>query len=125
VSTNLYSQVAVAVNGAMLLEESKLSLQRNSGANPVFTLLRGFAGMSIGAGHIEADITSGVPIAGIEFDPGTRFKSMEPVEVTFYMADLRLTSKGFFTSDSFANGVNAETTHDLKFFGELASWEPV
>lgn len=121
-STELYTQCYVTINGKLLLEHASVSISRSSGAQPVTTVGRGFAGMSIGAPSLEIDVTNAVPVAGYEFNAQDEIESLEVVEIGLLAAGLALTSKGFIISDSFKHAVNSESTYDFKFHGNYAKF---
>lgn len=122
-ANTLYTNAAVAINGAMLLEEVSVNVARATGSQPIFTVLKGYAGESSGANTIEIDVTNAVPTADFEFDGGAVMESLQEVEITVYAAGKRLTSKGYIISDSFKHSANSESNYDFKFRGKYAKFE--
>lgn len=118
-----YSKALVLLNGTLLAEEASVSVRRSTGAQKVMTTAKGWAGMSLGAPMIEIDVSSAVPSADFEVDPGRFMKTLEIVELTVVAAGKQLTSKGIINEDSFKHSVNAESTLEFKFEGQYADWE--
>jgi hypothetical protein len=119
----IYTQALVLVDGTILAEEATVSLRRMTRSQEVFTVNKGYAGESPGAATLEIDVTSAVPAADFELDPGKFMKLLKSCEITIVAAGKQLTTKGFIIEDSFKHSVNAESTIDFKFRGQYASWE--
>lgn len=119
----LYTQAVVLVDGTILAEEATVTVRRMTRSQEIFTVNKGYAGESSGAPTLEIDVTSAVPAADFEVDPGKFMKLMKPLEITIVAAGKQLTSKGFILEDSFKHSVNSESTLDFKFRGSFASWE--
>ncbi len=122
-SSQLYTQVHVLINGALLMEHASVTINRDSGAQPVVTVGRGFAGLSIGAPQMTASVSNAIPVAGIEFDAGQHIKTLEVVEIGFLCAGLAMSTKGFITKDSIKHGASQESGYDFEFIGDFAELE--
>ncbi len=122
-ATDRYSNAFVTVNGRLLAEEASVTLTKNSGLNPVFTVAKGFAGMSQGAGTLEIDIESAVPSADFEFAPDAFIKSGSVIEVGVIMANRQTVAKGFIMSASYSHSVNAESKLSMKIMAGLEPFE--
>lgn len=119
----LYTNASVTVEGALLAEEVSLSIDRETRAQEVLTVHKGFAGLSPGAKILTATIDNAVPSSDFELDPSTYMDELRVVEVTFYVAGKSLTSKGFIIGDTFGHAVNTESKLNFKFVGEFAKWK--
>ena len=126
-SLQLYSQIEIFVNGSKLAEEAQISIERNTNAQVVNTVAKGFAGMAPGAAIMTIRVTNAVPSAGFEMNPGN-FMGMSSggalgvVELTFFAASQTLTTKGFITTDSLSHSVGAESKIEFTAMCEPADW---
>jgi hypothetical protein len=121
-SLQLYSLCTVYVDGALLAEEVSVSIDRESRAQEVLTVAKGFAGMSPGAAMMMITIDNAVPAAGFELNAGPAMKGLGVKELTLAMAGQTLTSKGFFVKDATSHAVNSESKLNISFVGEFADW---
>lgn len=64
-----YDKVTVYINGQLLVEEASVSLKASSGLNKVYTVQKGFAGVSKGAEEMSISISSAVPSENFEYLP--------------------------------------------------------
>lgn len=124
----LYSQCEVFLNGSKLAEEAQVSIERNTSAQVVNTVAKGFAGVSQGAQAMHVKITNAVPAVAFEINPGTFMGmisggSMQVVELTLFAAGQTLTAKGFVMNDSFSHAVNTESKLDFALICEPADWK--
>lgn len=118
----LYTLVSCYVDGTLLAEEVSVSIDRNTRAQEVLTVAKGFAGLSPGAAMMMITIDNAVPSADFELNPGPRMKALAVVELTLFAANRTLTTKGFFIEDSLSHAVNSESKLNIKFAGEMADW---
>lgn len=121
-STQLYTLCEVYWNGRKLCEEASVKLTRDSKAQPVSTVARGFAGMSPGAKDLTISVENAVPAAAFEFNPGETIAELQVGEITLFAAGKTLSSKGFITKDDFSHAVNSEAKLSFEFMGEFADW---
>lgn len=122
----VYTLATVYVDGALLTEESSVTVDRDARMQEVNTVAKGFAGMSPGAPIIRIDIENGVPARDFELNPGKYFVNpadIQVVEVTIFAAGRSLTTRGFITKDNFRHAVNAEARLSMNFIGEPADWQ--
>jgi hypothetical protein len=122
-STQLYSQVYVLINGKLLMEHANVSVNRDSGAQVVTTVGRGFAGVSLGAPQLTISVDNAIPISGFEFDAGQHIQTLEVVEIGLLCAGLALSSKGFILKDSIKHAVNQESGYSFEFIGDFSEFE--
>lgn len=64
-----YDKVTVYINGQLLVEEASVSLKATSGLNKVYTVQKGFAGVSKGAEEMSISVSSAVPADNFEYMP--------------------------------------------------------
>lgn len=122
----VYTLVTVLVDGALLTEESQVSVDRDSRAQEVATTAKGFAGFSPGAPITRIEVDNAVPSSDFELNPGKFFTTpgdLIPCEITLFAASRTLTSKGFVIKDTLRHGVNAEARISFSFVGEPADWQ--
>src|ERR1019366_2179867 len=101
----LSSLASVYINGKLLTEEASVGVDRDSKAQQVDTVAKGFAGMSPGAAQTMIEVDNGVPAADFELDPGAFILGLQVVEVTVFAAGRTLTVKGFIIKDNFNHAV--------------------
>ena len=121
-ATDLYAQATVLINGTVIAENTSVKITRDSKANVVETLGKGFAGVSVGAKMITVSVDNAVPSADFEFDPGKYIAELRVAELTIFVSNRTLTTKGFFLSDDFQSAVNSPSSLSFSFVGEYASW---
>jgi len=117
-----YTKATVYWNGTLLSEESSVTVKRVSGAQPVKTTAKGFAGMSPGAPMMTISIDSAVPAADFELNPGPVIENLEDGEITVFAGGRTLTSKGFITDDNFTHAVESQSKLSFEFTGQFADW---
>ena len=122
-AAQLYSNAAVYIQGALLLEATSVTVDRKTGAQPQLTLAGGFTGMSPGAPMIEISFANAVPAIGMEFDPGKVMKLLMTTAFTVFAANRSLTTTGFITEDSFKKAANSEAALDIKMTCVFAEWQ--
>ncbi len=123
-SNQLYTLAYVLIDGRLLTEHADMTLSRNSNAQPVNTVAKGFAGMSPGASTCEIDVTCAVPAADFEFDPGKHIDELANVEVGVIGPGGKVAvSKGYIVSDTFTHGTGKEASLSLKFHGSYPTWQ--
>ena len=124
----LYTQAEVFINGSKLAEEAQVSVERNTNAQVVNTVAKGFAGLATGAPVMNIKITNAVPAASFELNPGA-FMGMpsggglQVIEITLFGAGQTLTAKGFVMSDNLSHAVNTESKLEMSIIAEPADWK--
>lgn len=119
----LYSLAYVLVEGAILTEEASVTVNRATNSQPVNTVAKGYSGESPGAPSVEIQVSSAVPSADFEMNPGKYMAGLKEVEIGVLVAGKQLTAKGFIISDSFKHSVNNESTLDFTFRGAFSDYE--
>lgn len=120
---SLYSLAYVLVDGAILTEEASVTVNRATNSQAVNTVAKGYAGESPGAASVEIQVSSAVPSADFELDPGRFMKALKDVEIGVLVAGKQLTARGFIISDSFKHSVNSESMLDFNFRGGFAEYD--
>lgn len=121
--SQLYTQVYVTINGKLLLEHASMTLNRSSGAQPVNTVGRGFAGVSPGAPVSSITIENALPVAGFEFNAQDYLKELETVEIGLLAAGLAFTSEGFIMEDTLQHGVSSASGYSFQFMGDFSKFQ--
>jgi hypothetical protein len=122
-ATDKYSSAFVTIDGRLLAEEASVSITKHSGLNPVFTVLKGFAGVSQGAGTMEITIDNAVPSADFEFNPDGFLKSGSVIEVGVLMASKQTVARGFVMEATYHHSVNQESRLSFKVMTGLEVFE--
>jgi len=121
-STQLYTIAEVFVDGKKLMEEASVKVTRDTKAQPVNTVARGFAGMSQGSRELQISVESAVPSTDFEMNPAQYMNTTKAVTLTIRAAGRSLSSQGFITKDDFSHSVNSEAKLSFEFMGEYADW---
>lgn len=119
----LYTLAYVLVDGAILTEEASVTVNRATNSQAVNTVAKGYAGESPGAASVEIQVSSAVPSADFELDPGRFMKSLKDVEIGILVAGRQMTVRGFIISDSFKHSVGSESTLEFTFRGAFSDFE--
>lgn len=119
----LYSNAYVLLNGALLTQESSVSVEKKSNSTPTYTLAMGFAGLSQGAGIIEINIENAVPSKDFEFHPDLNVRTGEPVEIGIVMAGRQTLIKGFILNASYHHSVNDASKMSMSLICRYADFE--
>ena len=125
---SLYTQAEVFINGSKLAEEAQVSVERNTNAQVVNTVAKGYAGLAPGAPVMNIKITNAVPALAFELNHGafmgmTSGGGLQVLEVTIFAAGQTLTAKGFAMSDNFSHAVNTESKLEISLMCEPADWK--
>lgn len=119
----LYATGFVSVDSKILMEETAMSLTKKSGLNPVFTVAKGFAGMSQGATTVEIQIDGAVPSSDFEFMPDQYMRLGTVVDVTVVMAGRQSVHKGFITEANYSHSVNEASKLSMTILAQFSDFE--
>jgi len=118
-----YTKAIVYVDGGKLTQETKVTVRRTTGSQPVKTVAGGYSGESPGSAMVEITVDNAVPSADFELNPGAYMKSLASAEVTLFAAGSTLTSKGCIYEDNFSHGESQVASISFSFRGQFADWE--
>jgi hypothetical protein len=121
--SQLYTLAYVTVDGSILTEEASVTVNRATNSQAVNTVAKGYAGESPGAPSVEIQVSSAVPSADFEMNPGKYMKALKEVEIGVLAAGKQLTARGFIISDSFKHSVGAESSLEFSFRGAFVDFE--
>lgn len=113
------------LNGALLAEEMSVTLERDTKAIEIETVVKGLAGYSPGAARTTCDVECAVPVADFELNPGKYWSNNGTpvvVEWTLFAAGRTLTFKGWIPKDKFQHGVNQASKISFSAVGQYADW---
>ena len=119
----LYSNAFCTLDGKILSEEASISVEKKSGLMPVYTVPKGFAGMSQGAVYCEVTIECAVPAIDFEFNPDSYMRTAQVVEVGIVMANRQTVFKGFITDATYSHSANQESKLIIKIMTQFADFE--
>jgi len=106
-----YAIAAIYVNGKLLAEEASVTISRDTKAQVVETVAKGFAGVSPGAAMMTIDVENAVPSADFELNPDNFWSNNgfpTLVETAIFVGQLRvLTTKGFIMKDDFSHSTSS------------------
>lgn len=119
----LYTLAYVLVDGSILTEEASVTVNRATNSQAVNTVAKGYSGESPGAASVEIEVSSAVPAAAFEFNPGANMFGLKEVEIGVLCAGKQMTARGFIIKDTFKHSVNNESTLDFSFRGAFVDYE--
>jgi hypothetical protein len=118
-----YTLAHIYLNSQLLTEEAEVRLTRNSNAQRVNTVYKGFAGVSSGPAITELECTNAVPAAGFEYpDLGKNILGNDIIEATLLAAGTTYTFKGFLMTDNFSHSTGAESKLSFTAIGQFSDW---
>lgn len=118
-----YTVANVYVNGSVLLEETAVSIERETGSHSINTIGIGYAGEAAGAPFVLVTVENAVPSTNFEFDAAQFFGQMQTCQFTINAAGKHLTFRGSLLSDNFSHVVNGTAKLSFKAKGHLSMWE--
>lgn len=119
----LYTLGYVTVKGALLTEEGSVDVQRATNSQEVKTTAKGYAGESPGAATVQIQVTSAVPAADFEMNPGPYMAALKQAEVSVFAAGKQLNAKGFIIADTFKHAVDSPGSLEFTFRGAFVDWK--
>jgi len=122
-AAELYTNAAVYIEGALLLQATSVSITRRTNAQTQLTMALGFAGMSPGAPILEITFSNAVPAAEMEYDAGDVMEALGTQAFTIFAGNRSLTTTGFVTEDTFKKAVNSEAALDIAMMCTFAKWQ--
>jgi hypothetical protein len=122
-NNQLYSLLYVIADGVLLTEEVSISQKRQTGSQPVVTVVKGYAGESPGANMCEIEVKNAIPASGLERDFGAAMASLAQVELGIVGPGGRIARvKGFVISDSITHSANTEGAYEFSWRGPMAQF---
>lgn len=119
-----YSLLYAIADGALLVEETGLSMQRKSNSHAVVTVVKGYAGESPGAATCEMRIKNAIPVSGPERDMGALIAGLIPLELGIQRSDGKTARvKGFVIEDSWEQSVDQVGAYDFSWRGPIALFQ--
>lgn len=121
-STKLYTNVPVYIDGALATEQNEVKVDRDLGNIPNVTTANGFAGVTPGAAQMTISLRNAVPAAGFENKLGGKAIARETVKLTILAGGATLTQNMYVMSDSLDGGAGKATELSYVFHGPWAKW---
>jgi hypothetical protein len=115
--TELYSQGQIFADGQLVADATTVKLDFNTNDNPVFTLAKGFAGITPGAGQTGVSIDQAIPRAGYDYDWFQRAVGRTPVEIVAWRGSKKMNIKGFIQTIGEQLGVNQTSVGSIAIIG--------
>ena len=122
-SLQRYTIANIYVNGSVLIEETAISIERDTNSHSIHTIGVGYAGEAAGSPFITIMVDNAVPSTNFEIDPEKFFGQMQRVQFTVNAANKHLSFKGHIISDNFVHAVNTSAKLSFKAKGQISSWE--
>jgi hypothetical protein len=112
-----YQRAAVLVDSVLQAQVHDVTINWDSKAQVVETLLQGFSGITPGAKFVEVDAMWALPTSGMEFDVASAIANLDIHTVQMPLGTKTQVATGFFISGSMKGAVNANTDVSAKFIG--------
>lgn len=123
-SATLYTLLYATINSALLLEEQSCDMKRIGGGQIVGTVAKRFAGISPGMSIAQITITSAIPAAGFEYDPGDSIDGYLPIDYAIVgPGGKSAKGTGFIMEDEVKHAMNQESSHTMMITGSFPKWE--
>lgn len=122
---DLYDQVYVFVDGALLSEALTVATGLESDDQDVATMVKGFAGLTPGPQRRTVKVENAVPSAGFEYPFEKKYKDRSVVQIKLQSGSTgkSMVSDGFFTGVNVDAGVGKSTSVSFEFKGEPSIFE--
>jgi hypothetical protein len=123
-SIGVYDQVFQYINGALLAENTTITLALEGQEQDVNTIVKGFSGQTPGPTKVVASCSNVIPISGFEVDTWNMQLNSVKVEMKFQFggSGKALTSEGFIRGNKIEGGVGNTTGLDFEFHGGPGGW---
>ncbi len=119
----LYTGIYATIDDKLLAEEVSITIQKNSGSNPVNTVVKGFAGVSPGAGSANWTIEMAAPSADFEVNPDAYLTTNKISRFGAVMSGRQMSTDVFILTAEYTHGVNQEAKITITAIGPLKPWE--
>lgn len=107
----------IAVNGRVLADATKISVEIDTRDNEVNTMRKGMAGFSDGSTVTKITIDSAVPRKGMEADFLMYVTKRKPVSITTKVAGKRITAGGRFMKYTLNQSTDSPASVSTDFSG--------
>jgi hypothetical protein len=123
-SMGVYDQVFQYINGALLAENTTITLALEGQDQDVMTIVKGFAGQTPGPQKVVASCDNVIPTSGFEVNTWNKQLNSEKVEMKFQFggSGVSLVSEGFLRGNQIEGGVGATTSLKFEFHGGPGEW---
>lgn len=111
----------VTVNGRVLLQSSKITMEMDSGNKDVLTILLGRAGHSTGPQMVTINVDSAVPQDGVEANIPSLVLAAQTNTLGFKMAGTTYTCEGDIRTSSLSGSVGDPNATSFSFHGKITS----
>jgi hypothetical protein len=118
-----YTTGSFYVNGTLLSEATSVTITRNTNANKVYTIAKGFSGLSLGNREIEGSVENVVPSADFELDVGDFMASLETVKFDIFVGGRTMTIEGFILQDTIHFSAGATSGLSFSFVAPFGNFE--
>lgn len=110
-------------DGALLAETQSISIDRETGAQRVATLAKGWAGVTPGVAMCTFTVEAAVPAAGFEFDAGKKMAGLIPTKLyTLGPGGKQFKGEAIILGDSFKQGVGQAAAYTFRAEGPFSLW---
>lgn len=111
----------VTVNGRVLLQSSKITMEMDSGNKDVLTILLGRAGHSTGPQMVTINVDSAIPQDGVEADIPALVLAAATNTLGFKMANTTYTAEGDIRTASLSGSVGDPNATSFSFHGKITA----
>lgn len=122
-NAQLYALLFEYADGQLLAETQNVTVTRQTGAQRVLTLAKGWSGVSPGAAVSEIMVEGAVPAAGFEFDAGKKLATLVITKLyTLGPGGKIYKGEVIIMGDTLKQGVGQPATYTFNAEGPLAFW---
>ena len=120
-ATSYSGPVFVTVDGLVLLQSSKVTMEFDSGNKDVMTILLGRAGHSTGPQMVTINVDSAVPAAGVEGNIPSLVLAAATHVLGFKIAGVTYTAEGDLRTTSLSGSVGDPNATSFSFHGKITA----
>lgn len=116
-----YSKATVWVNGLLMAEEASVKMNFNSGLSKVYTVQKGFAGVSKGAPEVAISMTAAIPTDGFEYLP-EKLPNGTVINCSVFTGSKTYSGDCIVMSYSIDHSANSHATISMEIAGVYQDW---
>lgn len=112
-----YEKGTLFLDGTLLVEVMNFSLDHDAANQPIFTMYKGFAGVSPGSPVTKGSVSGGIPRVGVDFDYLSKLKAVAVVEFVVFAHSKTKKFKGYIMSIKEQYGADRAAEISFDFIG--------
>jgi hypothetical protein len=119
-----YALIFVTVDGPLLVQQTEMSVKRETKSTAVATVAGGYMGESPGAAMCTVSVSNAIPLPKLEFNAGPNMAALKPNQVYFAYATgaIQLKTTVQIIEDTLTHGVDKAGSYSFQARGAFADW---